>query len=849
MNLYKLMLIIAFISLISNTTLAAECEGLNDDGALCVWLRNKTNEPIIVHSYGPYTKSADLNDDYYTPDFPLVIAPGSSKALANIDDQGWGAFNYDTVKFRATLTLTKNGKKVTTSGAYVRVDISAGIVNDFKYSTRDSGWFDNSVKDIESYKDVGNYQVTFDEQGYLRGYFTYLDADKKPDLTTAECEYLDNDGAMCVWLSNDTDDLITVHSYGPYTESADLNDDYYTADFPLVIAPGSSKALANIDDQGWGAFNYDTVKFRAELTLGQNGDKTYGAYVKAKLGAGIVEDFEYSLDGNQWNDNLVSNTINIKNKSYQVVFSESSYLNGKFSFMTLNNKAGIYDLPDWVSQVYKGRGNTTLRDMVIPGVHDAATYNINESSDLSPDEEVGRKILFSLAKKSAVAWARTQSMDIKTMLEQGVRHFDLRIKKHKGEFVNVHGFVGMKVVDVLKQVRDFSNAHPKEPIILEVAKAPSSEDIPALLKLFEKYIGDRKPDNNIAIADLTLDNIWESDGSDNKNNNVIVIWRKSSSLGKSMGYYGAESITGTWANTQKKDKLHDRLLLGLKYAPTDRLFYSNFTFTPQAVTVGIDAVNPFHDQNLLMWTKNKMRGYIGDWVPKWQELGYRPNIIAADYFEYTAMVPIAIKLNTVVPQLKLSEKLVYKLGQPKKLWQFNNARTQRDVSIWRVEDETGFYSLGDIASASTSDSFNIKFKPLLIKDNQVGVAKPLGYNWIWNSRGIREDEHNKISIWRPIAPKGFVCLGDVVTQGHSIAPSVDLMRCVHEDYVRKSTNIANIWKDYGSGASLDVSLWSGNTPEGTFSIGSMRANLGYNPPEPNIFNVLDNKKIEASHQL
>ena len=834
------MLMIIFISLTSNTVFAAECEGLDDDGALCVWLTNRTGEPITVHSYGPYSEDADLNDDYYTANFPLVIAPGKSKALANIDDQGWGAFNYDTVKFRARLTLTKNGTKVTTYGAYVKAELGAGVVNDFEYSTLNSAWVDNSVKNVENHGKAGRYQVTFAEKSYLEGYFTYLDADKQPDLSDSDCEYLDNDGALCVWLTNATDDEITVTNFGPYSNTADLNDDYYVADFPLVIAPGQTKAIANIDDQGWGAFNYDTVKFRAALTLNKNGDKTYGAYVKAKLGAGIVGDLEYSLDGSQWNDSSINNVIDIKNKSYQISFAEKSYLNGHFSFMTLNNKSGIYDLSDWVAQVYKDRGSTTLRDMVIPGTHDSGTYNINESVDIAPDVKPELKAVFSVAKKSAVGWAKTQSFDVKAMFEQGIRHLDLRIRKHKGEFVIVHSFVGMKVVDVLKQARDFANAHPKEPIILEVAKTPSAEDMPALLDLFDQYVGDRKPDNNIGITDLTLDNIWESDSRDNKNNNVIVIWRASSSDGKSRGYYGSESLTGTWANTEKKAELHDRLFAALKKAPTDSLYYSNFTFTPKSMTSVLDAINPFYDQDLLSWTTDKMRGYIGDWVPKWQALGYRVNIMSADFFEYTAMVPIAIKLNTVAAQTAPSEKLMYKLGQPQKLWEVKKAR--RDVSIWRVAPETGFYSLGDIAN--TTDNFDLKVKPLLVKDEQAGVAAPLGYNWVWNSRGTHDGENNKISIWRPIAPTGFVCLGDIITLGHSIAPSVDLMRCVHKNYIEKSTSIANIWKDYGSGASLDLSLWYGNTtPEGTFNIGSMRANLGYNQPELDIFKVLDSTKM------
>lgn len=79
MGSYKKMLLMSILLLTSSVGSATECEGLNDDGALCVWLRNKTDEPITVVSYGPYSQSADLNDDYYIANFPLVIAPDNPK--------------------------------------------------------------------------------------------------------------------------------------------------------------------------------------------------------------------------------------------------------------------------------------------------------------------------------------------------------------------------------------------------------------------------------------------------------------------------------------------------------------------------------------------------------------------------------------------------------------------------------------------------------------------------------------------------------------------------------------------------------------------------------------------------
>lgn len=174
MDIYKKILMIIFISLTSNNVFAGTCEGLNDDGSLCVWLINKTDEPITVHSYGPYVETAERNDDYYIPNFPLVIEPGKSRALANIDDYGWGWFNYDDVEFRARLTLSQNGKKVTTYGAHVKVEVVAGVVADFKYKTRYTGWTDYNASTTEVYRPSGKYKAEFTENGWNAQY-TYSD--------------------------------------------------------------------------------------------------------------------------------------------------------------------------------------------------------------------------------------------------------------------------------------------------------------------------------------------------------------------------------------------------------------------------------------------------------------------------------------------------------------------------------------------------------------------------------------------------------------------------------------------------------------------------------------------------
>lgn len=502
--------------------------------------------------------------------------------------------------------------------------------------------------------------------------------------------------------------------------------------------------------------------------------------------------------------------------------------------------------PDWVSQVYQDRGDTTLRQMVIPGTHDSATYNFSSSSDLAPDANS----IYGAAKGVVADWGKTQSYNIYDMLQMGIRHFDLRILKHEGQFVNVHGLVGMSMPDVLAQVRQFSEEHPQEPIILEVAKTPSAGDMSDLLDLFDQYVGDRKPDANKALANTTLNELW-ADDADGTANNVIVIWASGSSYGEERGYFGSSQLEGTWADTENSGDLYNRLLngwnrngriyKGLTNAPQDKLFYSAFTFTPKDSTIIEDVLNIFSSGSILDWTRDWMRSYLGDWVSGWEKQGIRPNIMTADFFEYTAMVPMAIRLNTQAPEVPTTALQYMRTDDVYKVWGDHGSGADHDGSIWRLRSVPGFYPLGDVPIGGYSFDWNVD--RILVKDGQPGVAKPLGYNWVWNDNDSGAD--TDASIWRPIAPQGFVCLGDVTTTNHGLAPSTDLIRCVHESYVKLSQHTNWKWNDSGSGGKYDVSLWDGHNSDGsTLNTGSLRANRSHSAPARDLFQVIKREKTQ-----
>jgi hypothetical protein len=501
------------------------------------------------------------------------------------------------------------------------------------------------------------------------------------------------------------------------------------------------------------------------------------------------------------------------------------------------------DVPyaDWVYTVLKDYPETTLRDMVIPGTHDSGTCNLNASSDLSPDSPY----FYALHKKFASQWARTQNFNFHEMLLKGIRHFDLRIQKHKGEFVLVHGLVGMKLEDALSQVKGFSDAHPMEPIILEVAKSPPVHDIGTMIDLFDRYVGSRRVDNAIPLSQVKLQDIWKQD-QNGQNSNIIVVFREGSKYGQSRGYFdGRRQFTGTWANTEDSETLKSRLLhgsphssdRGLLNAPKDKLSYSAFTYTANWRTILTSMLQLYSPRGLLKWTEDELRPLMGEWVSEWADEGIRPNIITTDFFEYTALMPLSIALNQREPEPP-AEKLHYK--EATKLiskWSNDGTASCHLGDIVRPVPESGYSILGDIIIPTQEDK---SIKTMTVKDDQPGVARPTGYNWIWNNKGMGSSKD--VTIWRPIPPAGYVSLGDIVTNDHGLAPANSRMRCVHKSYLNSTADIQRQWDNVDSGGQFNVSLWRAENC-GAMPLETFKASRNHSMPGKKQFWSFDPLKV------
>ena len=183
-------------------------------------------------------------------------------------------------------------------------------------------------------------------------------------------------------------------------------------------------------------------------------------------------------------------------------------------------------------------------------------------------------------------------------------------------------------------------------------------------------------------------------------------------------------------------------------------------------------------------------------------------------------------------------------------WVYADAGTGGDnnISIWRVKDlPSNWYSLGDTAGLATDGRYAYTYSRLpgssmiAFDDGSGMLAKPLGYDWRWNDSGTSGDAD--VTLWSPIAPSGYTCLGDVAVPNHSdFGPSTDMLRCVRDDLLLSGSSLWE-WSDSGSGGDHDATIYLTTTQVG------IDVNKGLSPNNfdvnhTNSSSVLDQSKVQ-----
>ncbi|GKZ27017.1 hypothetical protein AbraIFM66951_004109 [Aspergillus brasiliensis] len=147
------------------------------------------------------------------------------------------------------------------------------------------------------------------------------------------------------------------------------------------------------------------------------------------------------------------------------------------------------------------------------------------------------------------------------------------------------------------------------------------------------------------------------------------------------------------------------------------------------------------------------------------------------------------------------------------IWNDAGSGATRDGGFWhpisQVTTQGTLRPLGSMAVGNFKE-LNGQRAALLIgakssSSSNPPVKAPTGYTQLWvdKNSGAKRDG----SFWRPIAPSGYIAMGDVVQSGWTM-PSTSKVWCVRSDLVADGQYAdESVWDDNMSGVGGNVSIW------------------------------------------
>jgi hypothetical protein len=301
----------------------------------------------------------------------------------------------------------------------------------------------------------------------------------------------------------------------------------------------------------------------------------------------------------------------------------------------------------WMQELANKLAKKTLREIVIPGAHDAGTAMISSSSTWSPETPGAEHIV----SRSLVAdWSRAQGMSLYALLMSGIRYLDLRVAKsdEDGQLYFTHSLLGASVLKELYEVAAFLKRQPKEIVILDfqhfygMASADHVRLARNLDSIFRnKLVTSPKPGSSLPIAD----EIWS------EARQVVTLYSQESGGTAALQlnprlWDRARLIQSNWCETIDINSLRSCLEHDVIYPPSpSMLFVLQAILSPDWWTIfksGVPFVGGLRSLRELatLYNGTICSWFIGPWANR------NTNIILADWIEIGDVVGKAIQLNS-----------------------------------------------------------------------------------------------------------------------------------------------------------------------------------------------------------
>ncbi|MHA1558900.1 MAG: hypothetical protein ACTSXG_03750 [Alphaproteobacteria bacterium] len=298
-----------------------------------------------------------------------------------------------------------------------------------------------------------------------------------------------------------------------------------------------------------------------------------------------------------------------------------------------------YDPANWMQNLAQFIQDKSLKDIAIPGTHDSATSKLSSSSDIAKKEDVPKELDYLkfigvgfIVNKVIATWAKAQGDGIKKQLYSGIRYLDLRFsyRDSKKTHYTVHGLYGDSVDNILKEIKDFTDDHPKEIIVIKIdgfnymksTKYGDTHQI--LIDKFKNTFGDKLVPDSYGPF-VPVKRLWE------EGRQVILIYfNEEWAVKEPLLWSKNNTINDRWANAQKTSALKQKLDSYLQQRPDDKFFVLQAQLTPDGGTIKKSFIPFSKSPGSLKALAKMVEKELLSWIDGWKST-YQQNIVITDF--------------------------------------------------------------------------------------------------------------------------------------------------------------------------------------------------------------------------
>lgn len=298
------------------------------------------------------------------------------------------------------------------------------------------------------------------------------------------------------------------------------------------------------------------------------------------------------------------------------------------------------DYSDWMGETLAD--SARIIDVAMLGAHDAFTSNITIFSaiDEASADSIQTGLTGQLIKGFSVKQSRTQVSDAITLLEAGVRYFDIRLTYNESEeaWYTTHTYFSEPFADVLYQINTFLDDHPTEFVLLDIqhvngvdltdstASTTAYDEIKALF-VESGVAAHCYPADQVPLSQITYEAITQ-----NQTLGGCLAITKLSSPDDLFFDYGS-TIRSAWPNTDNTETAlefleTEAMTIALAAAMTGNQMAEN--------PIAVDSLGAFRIMQAVLTMQMNVDGILqaaGEWTLLNRAIDFNIALIESEHFE------------------------------------------------------------------------------------------------------------------------------------------------------------------------------------------------------------------------